>query len=88
MPLTIDSIEAWPVRAPRTKPMISAGGFAPLRVSATSASSGSGPSDGIDGLGEISMNNGRDGAIQTDDVKRLLGPRSSALTRRRPQSAS
>jgi len=32
MALTITSVEAWPVRAPRTKPMISAGGFATLRV--------------------------------------------------------
>ncbi len=73
MPLTITSIEAWPVRAPRTKPMISAGGFSPLRVSDFGIVRVR-TSDGIDGLGEISMNNGRDGAIQTDDVKRLLGP--------------
>jgi L-alanine-DL-glutamate epimerase-like enolase superfamily enzyme len=71
--LTITSFEAWPVRAPRTKPMISAGGFAPLRVSDFGIVRIR-TSDGIDGLGEISMNNGRDGAIQTDDVKRLLGP--------------
>ena len=73
MPLTITSFEAWPVRAPRTKPMISAGGFAPLRVSDFGIVRIR-TSDGIDGLGEISMNNDRDGAIQTDDVKRLLGP--------------
>ena len=73
MPLTITSFEAWPVRAPRTKPMISAGGFAPLRVSDFGIVRIR-TSDGIDGIGEISMNNGRDGAIQTDDVKRLLGP--------------
>jgi muconate cycloisomerase len=31
-------------------------------------------SDGIEGLGEISMNGGRTGAIQCDDVNRLIGP--------------
>jgi muconate cycloisomerase len=71
--LKIASVEAWPVRAPRTKPMISAGGFAPLRVSDFGIVRIR-TADGIEGLGEISMNNGRDGAIQTDDVKRLLGP--------------
>jgi L-alanine-DL-glutamate epimerase-like enolase superfamily enzyme len=73
MALTITSIEAWPIRAPRTKPMISAGGFAPLRVSDFGIVRIR-TSDGTDGLGEISMNNGRDGAIQCDDVKRLLAP--------------
>src|SRR5438046_7829308 len=71
--IRIASVEAWPVRAPRTKPMISAGGFAPPRVSDFGIVRIR-TSDGIDGLGEISMNNGRDGAIQCDDVKRLLGP--------------
>ena len=33
MGLTITSVEAIPVRAPRIKPMISAGAGAPLRVS-------------------------------------------------------
>ena len=70
----IASIEAWPVRAPRTKPMISAGGFAPLRVSDFGIVRIRTSDPGVEGLGEISMNNGRDGAIQTDDVKRLLGP--------------
>jgi len=73
MALTIASIEAVPVRAPRTKPMISAGGLAPLRVSDFGIVRIR-TSDGIEGLGEISMNNGRDGAIQCDDVNRLLGP--------------
>ena len=73
MALSITGIEAWPVRAPRTKPMISAGGFAPLRVSDFGIVRIR-TSDGTDGLGEISMNNGRDGAIQCDDVKRLLAP--------------
>jgi muconate cycloisomerase len=72
--LRITSFEAWPVRAPRTKPMISAGGFAPLRVSDFGIVRIRTNDPGIEGLGEISMNNGRDGAIQTDDVKRLLGP--------------
>ena len=74
MALTITSVEAWPVRAPRTKPMISAGGFAPLRVSDFGIVRVRTSDPGVEGLGEISMNNGRDGAIQTDDVKRLLGP--------------
>lgn len=74
MALTITSFEAWPIRAPRTKPMISAGGFAPLRVSDFGIVRIRTSDPGIEGLGEISMNNGRDGAIQTDDVKRLLGP--------------
>jgi L-alanine-DL-glutamate epimerase-like enolase superfamily enzyme len=74
MTLTITSVEAWPVRAPRTKPMISAGGFAPLRVSDFGIVRIRTSDPGVEGLGEISMNNGRDGAIQTDDVKRLLGP--------------
>ena len=73
MGLTIDSIVAVPIRAPRTKPMISAGGFAPLRVSDFGIVRIR-TSDGIEGVGEISMNNGRDGAIQCDDVNRLLGP--------------
>jgi len=73
MGLTIESVSAVPVRAPRTKPMISAGGYAPLRVSDFGIVRIR-TSDGIEGLGEISMNNGRDGAIQCDDVNRLLGP--------------
>src|SRR4051812_36508222 len=54
--------------------MISAGGFAPLRVSDFGIVRIRTSDPGVEGLGEISMNNGRDGAIQTDDVKRLLGP--------------
>lgn len=80
MALTITSIEAYPVRAPRTKPMISAGGFAPLRVSDFGIVRIR-TSHGIEGLGEISMNNGRDGAIQCDDVRRLIAP---ALTGSNP----
>src|SRR3954451_11902945 len=72
--IRITSVETWPVRAPRTKPMISAGGFAPLRVSDFGIVRIRTNDPGVEGLGEISMNNGRDGAIQTDDVKRLLGP--------------
>lgn len=72
MGLTITSVEAIPVRAPRTKPMISAGG-APLRVSDFGIVRIR-TSDGIEGLGEISMNGGRTGAIQCHDVERLLGP--------------
>ena len=71
--LTIASVEAIPVRAPRTKPMISAGGGAPLRVSDFGIVRIR-TSDGIEGLGEISMNGGRTGAIQCDDVNRLIGP--------------
>jgi muconate cycloisomerase len=71
--LTITSVEAIPVRVPRTKPMISAGGGAPLRVSDFGIVRIR-TSDGIEGLGEISMNGGRTGAIQCDDVNRLIGP--------------
>jgi L-alanine-DL-glutamate epimerase-like enolase superfamily enzyme len=71
--LTITSVEAIPIRAPRTKPMISAGGGPPLRVSDFGVVRIR-TSDGIEGVGEISMNGGRTGAIQCDDVNRLLGP--------------
>jgi len=71
--LTITSVEAIPIRAPRTKPMISAGGHGPLRVSDFGIVRIR-TSDGIEGLGEISMNGGRTGAIQCDDVNRLIGP--------------
>jgi muconate cycloisomerase len=68
----IRSIEAIPVRALRTKPMIAASsvplvvsdfGIVRLRTD-----------DGLEGLGEISMNGGRTGAIQCDDVNRLIAP--------------
>jgi muconate cycloisomerase len=73
MGLLIESIEAIPVRAQRTKPMISAGGHVPLRVSDFGIVRIR-TSDGIEGVGEISMNGGRTGAIQCDDVNRILGP--------------
>jgi L-alanine-DL-glutamate epimerase-like enolase superfamily enzyme len=70
--MKIRSIEAVPVRAPRTKPMVAAGGpplvvsdFGIVRVRTE---------DGLEGLGEISMNGGRTGAVQCDDVNRLIGP--------------
>jgi len=71
--VTITSVEAIPVRAPRAKPMISAGSGAPLRVSDFGIVRIR-TSDGIEGVGEISMNGGRTGAIQCDDVTRLIGP--------------
>jgi muconate cycloisomerase len=73
MGLTIASVEAIPVRAERTKPMISAGGGAPLRVSEFGIVRVR-TSDGIEGIGEISMNGGRTGAIQCDDVTRIIAP--------------
>lgn len=73
MGLTITSIEAIPVAAQRTKPMISAGGLAPLRVSEFGIVRVR-TSGGVDGIGEISMNGGRTGAIQCDDVRRILAP--------------
>lgn len=73
MGLVIESVEAIPVRAKRTKPMISAGGHVPLRVSDFGIVRIR-TSDGIEGVGEISMNGGRTGAIQCDDVNRILGP--------------
>lgn len=70
--MRIRSIEAIPVRAPRAKPMVAAGGppllvsdFGIVRVLTE---------DGLEGLGEISMNGGRTGAIQCDDVNRLIAP--------------
>jgi L-alanine-DL-glutamate epimerase-like enolase superfamily enzyme len=73
MGLTIASVEAIPVRAPRSKPMISAGGHAPLRESDFGIVRIR-TSNGIEGLGEISMNGGRTGAIQCHDVQHLIGP--------------
>jgi muconate cycloisomerase len=73
MALLIESVEAIPVRAQRTKPMISAGGIAPLRVSDFGIVRIR-TNDGIEGIGEISMNGGRTGAVQCDDVNRILGP--------------
>jgi L-alanine-DL-glutamate epimerase-like enolase superfamily enzyme len=68
----IRSIEAIPVRAPRSKPMVAASGpplvvsdFGIVRVRTN---------EGLEGLGEISMNGGRTGAIQCDDVNRLIAP--------------
>jgi muconate cycloisomerase len=72
MGLTITSVEAVPVRAERTKPMISAGG-PPLRVSEFGIVRIR-TSDGIEGIGEISMNGGRTGALQCHDVNRIIGP--------------
>jgi L-alanine-DL-glutamate epimerase-like enolase superfamily enzyme len=71
--LSIASVEAIPVRVERTKPMISAGGAAPLRVSEFGIVRVR-ASDGTEGIGEVSMNGGRTGAIQCHDVSRLLGP--------------
>lgn len=73
MGLTITSVEAIPIRVVRAKPMISAGGRAPLRVSDFGIVRVR-TSDGIEGIGEISMNGGRTGAIQCEDVNRLIGP--------------
>ncbi len=70
--MKIRSIQAIPVRAPRAKPMIAAVGpalvvsdFGIVRVQTE---------DGVEGLGEISMNGGRTGAIQCDDVNQLIAP--------------
>ncbi len=73
MGLTITSVEAIPVRVPRAKPMISAGGGAPLRESDFGIVRLR-TSDGIEGIGEISMNGGRTGAIQCHDVTSIIGP--------------
>lgn len=73
MGLTIASVEAIPIRVQRAKPMISAGGRAPLRVSEFGVVRIR-TSDGIEGIGEISMNGGRTGAIQCGDVTRLIAP--------------
>ena len=73
MGLVIESVEAIPVRAERTKPMISAGSHTPLRVSEFGIVRIH-TSDGVVGVGEISMNGGRTGAIQCDDVNRILAP--------------
>jgi L-alanine-DL-glutamate epimerase-like enolase superfamily enzyme len=68
----IRSIEAIPVRAPRTKPMVAAAG-PPLVVSDFGVVRLRTEED-LEGLGEISMNGGRTGAIQCDDVNRLIAP--------------
>ncbi len=70
--MKIRSIEAIPVRAPRTKPMVAAVGL-PLVVSDFGIVRLR-TEDGLEGLGEISMNGGRTGAIQCDDVNRLIAP--------------
>ena len=81
--LTIDSVEAIPVRAERTKPMISAGGGAPLRVSDFGIVRIR-TSDGIEGVGEISMNGGRDGR---DPVRRREPDHRAGARRAGPDPA-
>lgn len=73
MGLSITSVEAIPIRVKRSKPMISAGGRAPLRESDFGVVRVR-TSDGVEGIGEISMNGGRTGAIQCEDVNRIIGP--------------
>ena len=71
--MKIASVEAIPVRVPRTKPMISAGGPGPLAASDFGIVRVR-TIDGREGIGEISMNLGRTGAEQCADVERILAP--------------
>jgi L-alanine-DL-glutamate epimerase-like enolase superfamily enzyme len=71
--MTIESIVAIPVRVPRAKPMIAAGTAAPL-VHSDFGIVRIRDSDGREGIGEVSMNLGRTGAIQCDEVNRILAP--------------
>lgn len=72
--MKIESIEAIPVRAPRAKVMRSAGGVTPLAVSDFGIVRVK-TQDGITGIGEISMNGSRTGALQCADVEHVLAPR-------------
>lgn len=70
--MRIRSIEAIPVRAPRTKPMVAA--YGPPLVVSDFGIVRLLTEDGLEGLGEISMNGGRTGAIQCQDVNELIAP--------------
>jgi muconate cycloisomerase len=69
----IESVVAIPVRVPRAKPMIASGTTTPLAVSDFGIVRIR-DADGAEGIGEISMNLGRTGAILCDDVNRLIAP--------------
>lgn len=84
--MRIESIVATPVRVPRAKPMISAGGNTPLAFSDFGIVQIR-DSDGREGIGEISMNLGRTGAILCDDVNGLIAPALNGLDRRNIQGA-
>lgn len=71
--MKIDSIVAVPVRVPRAKPMIAAGTVTPLAYSDFGIVRVR-DADGREGIGEISMNLGRTGAILCDDVNGLIAP--------------
>jgi L-alanine-DL-glutamate epimerase-like enolase superfamily enzyme len=71
--MRIRSIQAIPVRAPRTKVMRSAGGAEPLAVSDFGIVRVL-TEDGVEGIGEISMNGSRTGALQCADVDAVLAP--------------
>jgi L-alanine-DL-glutamate epimerase-like enolase superfamily enzyme len=71
--MRIDSLLAIPVRVPRAKPMVAAGTSTPLAFSDFGVVRVS-DSERREGIGEISMNLGRTGAIQCDDVNRIIAP--------------
>jgi muconate cycloisomerase len=82
----IAAVEAIPVRVPRAKPMVSAGTAAPLAASEFGIVRVR-DEDGREGIGEISMNLGRTGAIQCDDVTRIVAPALVGLDARDVQGA-
>jgi muconate cycloisomerase len=73
MAVTVVSVEAVPIRVPRTKAMVSAATETPLAVSDFGIVRIR-DSDGREGVGEISMNGGRNGAVQCADVTGILAP--------------
>jgi L-alanine-DL-glutamate epimerase-like enolase superfamily enzyme len=73
MDVTIEFVEAIPVRVPRSKPMISAGTDRPL-IASDFGIVRVRDSDGCEGVGEISMNGASSGALQCARVSRSLAP--------------
>lgn len=71
--MKIESIVAVPIHVPRTKPMKSAGSSTSLSFSDFGVVRVR-DEDGREGIGEISMNLGRTGAIQCADVNAIIAP--------------
>lgn len=73
--MNIESVQAIPVCVPRPRGMVSAATFGSRIDAALFGIVRVRTDDGIEGIGEISMNLGRNGAILCDDVNTLLAPR-------------
>src|ERR1700694_6073239 len=71
--MKIRSIAATPVGVPRAKPMIAAGTNAPIAISYFGIVRVT-TDEGIDGLGEISMNGNRNGAMQCREENEVFAP--------------